>query len=105
MVNSISSVGPGSAIARAAGNVNDGDADDVGASKAGAATPPASGGAAADTVSLTPGAGSLPEALKAGPTVDSGKVSQLRDAIAQGNYPVNIDKLAQSILTSLKETR
>ncbi len=78
----------------------------VGESKAGesgksGAAPGA--GAQADKVSLSGQAHRLSELTRiaaASPDIDSGRVEALRDAIARGEYKIDADELAGSMLTA-----
>lgn len=36
--------------------------------------------------------------IRSGPPVDLGKVNKIKEAIAQGNYPINAEKIAEKMI-------
>ena len=51
----------------------------------------------ADSLRLSAGASTLPETLRQGPPVDSALVDRIGQAIAQGRYPVDPDRIAEAL--------
>lgn len=58
---------------------------------AGAATPKG------DTVALSAGATALPDELAGGPPIDLEIVARIKDAIAEGKYPIDLEKITESL--------
>lgn len=78
------------------------EATPVGRAAAGAAVRPAGTGADAVDLSATATAG-LPQELRAGPPMDLEIVKRIRDAIAEGKYPIDIDKITEAMFASFRE--
>ena len=53
--------------------------------------------ASADSLRLSTGASSLPEALRQGPPIDSAMVERISEAIAAGRYPIDPAKIADAL--------
>lgn len=70
-----------------------------------AAQGPASavGSAAGDSVSLSQAAQSLPAELKAGPPMDLTIVAKIKEAIAEGKYPIDLEKITDSLFENYLE--
>jgi negative regulator of flagellin synthesis FlgM len=66
-----------------------------GAAAAGGAS--AASAARGDTVAFSAGATALPAELSGGPPIDLEIVSKIKDAIAEGKYPVDLDKITESL--------
>ena len=66
---------------------------------------PASGGTvnAADSLSLSPGASTMPEALRGGPPIDRGLVDRISAAIAEGRYPIDPTRIADAIFRDVAD--
>jgi negative regulator of flagellin synthesis FlgM len=66
---------------------------------------PGTGGTvnAADSVSLSPGASTMPEALRGGPPIDRGLVDRISDAIANGRYPIDPSRIAEAIFRDVSD--
>lgn len=67
----------------------------TGAPAAGAATAAAS--PSGDSVALSAGATALPEELSGGPPIDLEIVSRIKEAISEGKYPIDLDKITESL--------
>lgn len=52
---------------------------------------------AGDTVALSANATALPEELKGGPPIDLEIVAKIKEAISEGKYPVDLDKITESL--------
>ena len=66
-----------------------------------AATAP---GGATDAVDLSARAtAGLPQELRAGPPIDVEIVRRIRAAIAEGKYPIDIDKITDAMFASFRE--
>lgn len=92
MVDLISSFTPRPRIAK--------PGEDVGPSIAGPNAGPAAGAVATpggDTVALSAGATALPAELSGGPPIDLEIVSKIKEAISEGKYPVDLDKITESL--------
>lgn len=67
----------------------------------------ASGGAASvsatDSVSLSQAAQQLPASLKSEPPFDIEAVSRIKEAIAEGKYPIDMDRITESLFESYRE--
>ena len=68
---------------------------------AGAKNATASGG---DVLSLSAQALDLPAELKMGPPLDTAQVSKIKSAIAEGNYPINLDAIKDAMFQAWNET-
>ncbi len=74
--------------------------EDLGPSIAGPNAGPAAATVAppsGDTVALSPRATALPEELSGGPPIDLQIVAKIKDAISEGKYPVDLDKITESL--------
>jgi len=58
---------------------------------------------AGDTASLSAAATQMPAELKGGAPVDLPIVSKLQEAIASGNYPIDLDAITESLFQSYME--
>ncbi len=98
MVDSISQSGGAGGIKR---TMDDASAR-VQKAKVGA---PATGPAApaGDDVQLTAMGGVLPQELKSGPPIEMALVTKIQDAIANGSYPIDLDKITESLFESYLE--
>jgi negative regulator of flagellin synthesis FlgM len=68
--------------------------------KAPSAVPPAGG----DSVTLSAAAQALPAELKeAGPPMDLELVKRIKDAIAEGKYPIDLEKITESLFQDYLE--
>lgn len=61
------------------------------------------GTAAGDSVSLSPAAQSLPAELKGGPPIDLTIVAKIKEAIAEGKYPIDLEKITDSLFENYLE--
>lgn len=61
------------------------------------------GQAAGDSVSLSPAAQSLPAELKGGPPIDLTIVAKIKEAIAEGKYPIDLEKITDSLFENYLE--
>lgn len=64
-----------------------------GKAQANGATPAVSG----DTLTLSASATALPEGLGGGPPIDLESVKRIKEAIAEGKYPIDLDKITESL--------
>ncbi len=82
-----------------------GEADTSPTRAAGAAAAPTRlpGGPSADGVSLSADASRLPEALTQGPPVDRALVDRIGAAIAEGNYPIKPDLIAEALFRDVHD--
>ncbi len=73
--------------------------------RAGAAeqTTIASTGSTADSVTLSPGAQALSAAAGTGPVFDTGKVEEIKAAMAKGTFKVDPEKVAQGLMDSVRD--
>ncbi len=73
--------------------------DDLGISAGGPAAGAAATAAApsGDSVALSAGATALPEELSGGPPIDLAIVTKIKEAISEGKYPVDLDKITESL--------
>ncbi|MFY0682367.1 MAG: flagellar biosynthesis anti-sigma factor FlgM [Thalassovita sp.] len=60
-------------------------------------------GAKTDAVSLSATASSMPSELKAGPPFDTEMVNKIKDQLSEGNYPVNVEKITDSLFQGYLE--
>ena len=59
---------------------------------------------AGDSVSLSPAAQTVPAELKeAGPPMDLEIVKRIKDAIAEGKYPIDLEKITESLFQDYLE--
>ena len=70
-------------------------------SAAGATAPTVTG--AGDSVSLSATAQSLPEELKGGPPMDLSIVAKIKEAISEGKYPIDLEKITESLFENYME--
>lgn len=83
--------------------------DDVGLSQAGtnpASVPatPAAARASGDSLTLSASAQAVPAELKeAGPPMDLEIVQRIKDAIAEGKYPIDLEKITESLFRDYLE--
>ena len=63
------------------------------------AAPPAKG----DSVSLSVTAQVMPEDLKGGPPMDLTIVAKIKEAIAEGKYPIDLEKITDSLFENYME--
>jgi negative regulator of flagellin synthesis FlgM len=63
------------------------------------AVPQASG----DSVSLSATAQAMPEELKGGPPMDLTIVAKIKEAIAEGRYPIDLEKITDSLFENYME--
>ncbi|MEZ5753720.1 MAG: flagellar biosynthesis anti-sigma factor FlgM [Paracoccaceae bacterium] len=59
--------------------------------------------AAGDSVKLSPAAQALPEELKSGPPVDLQIVAKIKEAIAEGKYPIDLEAITESLFENYLE--
>lgn len=59
--------------------------------------------AAGDSVTLSPTAQALPEELKGGPPVDLTIVAKIKEAIAEGKYPIDLEAITDSLFENYLE--
>lgn len=108
MVDSVSAFGPkirtGATAATAGAGANAASATGAGARTAGASAASAPKGSGGDVLSISANALDLPAELKLGPPIDTAQVGKIKQAIAQGNYPVNADAIADAMLQAWHET-
>lgn len=72
--------------------------------KSSSLTPPAGNSAAgSDTVNLSAQAQSLPDELKSGPPMDLEIVKKIKDAIAEGKYPIDLQAITESLFQNFRE--
>jgi negative regulator of flagellin synthesis FlgM len=57
-----------------------------------------------DVLSLSANALELPAELKLGPPIDTAQVSKIKQAIAEGKYPVNLDAIKDALFEAWHET-
>lgn len=50
-----------------------------------------------DTLALSTDATALPEELKGGPPIDLEIVAKIKEAIAEGKYPIDLEKITESL--------
>ncbi|MBR9649670.1 flagellar biosynthesis anti-sigma factor FlgM [Thalassovita aquimarina] len=60
-------------------------------------------GAKTDAVSLSATASTLPGELKAGPPFDTEAVNRIKNQLAEGKYPVDVDKITDSLFQGYME--
>ena len=98
MVDSISQSGGAPGIKRTAESTT----GRLGAAKPGTATA-AAPSAAGDTMNLSAAATTMPSDLKAGPPIEMELVTQLQERIRNGEYPIDLDKITESLFESYLE--
>ncbi len=59
--------------------------------------------AAGDSVSLSASAQALPEELKGGPPMDLSIVAKIKEAIAEGKYPIDLEAITESLFENYME--
>ena len=59
--------------------------------------------AAGDSVTLSAAAATLPEELRSGPTIDKAVVGEIKDAIAQGRYQVDLEAITERLFENYLE--
>lgn len=72
-------------------------------SGAGTSAPTVSTTGAGDSVSLSATAQSLPEELKGGPPMDLSIVAKIKEAISEGKYPIDLEKITESLFENYME--
>ena len=60
-------------------------------------------GAKTDAVSLSATASQLPEELKSGPPFDTEAVNTIKNKLAEGSYPVDVEKITDSLFQGYLE--
>lgn len=60
-------------------------------------------GAKTDAVSLSATASQMPDELKAGPPFDTEAVNTIKNKLADGNYPVDVNKITDSLFQGYLE--
>lgn len=60
-------------------------------------------GAKTDAVSLSATASQMPDELKAGPPFDTAAVNNIKNKLAEGSYPVDVDKITDSLFQGYME--
>lgn len=63
-------------------------------------SPPAGSG---DSVTLSATAQAMPAELKGGPPIDMTIVAKIKDAIAEGKYPIDLEKITDSLFENYLE--
>ena len=56
-----------------------------------------------DSVSLSTAAQALPDELKGGPPMDLTIVAKIKEAIADGKYPIDLEKITDSLFENYME--
>ncbi len=56
-----------------------------------------------DSVSLSVTAQAMPEELKGGPPMDLTIVAKIKEAIAEGRYPIDLEKITDSLFENYME--
>lgn len=69
----------------------------------GMAQVPAKAGATADQVMISAGAANMPQELKSGPPVDLEIVKRIKEAIAEGKYPIDLQAITDSLFESYRD--
>lgn len=98
MVNSISGSGGAPGIKRTADDV----AARIKAVKTGASAPSGSPVQTGDTMQISTAAAALPQELKS-PPIEMEAVKKIQEAIANGNYPIDLDAITESLFESYLE--
>lgn len=83
-----------------------GDTEAAPARSGGATAAPArlsAGSTAADDVSLSAAASTLPEALTKGPPIDRALVDRISTEIAEGRYPIKADMIAEALFREVHD--
>lgn len=100
----VDSLGPTAGHPLGTRNANASNATDA---HAGAATEISGKGVhpvrAADSVSLSDEARHLPPGLKGGPPIDAAAIDRIKGAIADGQYPIDRERIADKLFESFKE--
>lgn len=60
---------------------------------------------ATDSVALSAAAQAVPESLKTEPPFDIEAVTRIKEAIAEGRYPIDTDKITESLFESVRELK
>lgn len=68
-----------------------------------ASSPRLTGSTAADDVSLSAAASTLPEALTKGPPIDRALVDRISTEIAEGRYPIKADMIAEALFREVHD--
>lgn len=97
MVNSVSSSDPRVRLQKAGLDANSGKTKDVAAPAA------ATSAAAVDGVELSKAAQAMPGGIEAGPPFDLELVSRIKEKIAEGNYPNDVDAITDSLFDSYRD--
>lgn len=63
-------------------------------------TPPA---AAGESMQISTSTQAMPAELKAGPPIELELVTRIQEAIAEGNYPIDLDAITESLFESYLE--
>lgn len=58
---------------------------------------------AADSLTLSAAAQTLPSALRSGPPIDIETVTRIREAIAENRYPIDLNAITESLFQSFLE--
>jgi negative regulator of flagellin synthesis FlgM len=105
MVDSVSSLGGKIRTAAPTGIAAGAGANGASVAQTGAAArAQPSKGAGGDVLSISANALDLPAELKLGPPIDTAQVGKIKQAIASGNYPINVDAIKDAMLQAWHET-
>lgn len=97
MVNSVSSSDPRARLQKAALETNQAKPADT-PGVAGIAPAPS-----ADGVELSKAAQAMPSATEAGPPFDLELVSRIKEQIAEGRYPIDLEAITDSLFNSYRD--
>jgi negative regulator of flagellin synthesis FlgM len=67
------------------------------------ATTTAQPATAGETTQISTSAQGIPAELKAGPPIELELVTRIQEAIAEGNYPIDLDAITESLFESYLE--
>lgn len=98
MVDSISGTGGSPVIKRTA----DDAVDRLKSANSGASAPTISSAGSGDTMQLSAASTALPQELKS-PPIEMEAVTKIKEAIANGNYPIDLDAITESLFESYLE--
>jgi negative regulator of flagellin synthesis FlgM len=96
MVDSISQSGGAPGVKRATSDT----AARLQQSKGATTAQPATAG---ETTQISTSAQGIPAELKAGPPIELELVTRIQEAIAEGNYPIDLDAITESLFESYLE--
>lgn len=103
-LNGLIRSGTAKAVGKAGATGSTSGASDALRPPAGRRPAPPPGTLNTDTLSLSAEAVSVPAELKSGPPINSAQVARIKEAIAGGKYPVNLDAIGNAMMQAWQDS-